>query len=211
MNDITLLFLLTHLLSHQDSGRKCWGIEILAQILHADSSPPQCQLRRSLIERVECYPHTRPVHRCISHLLCLLPPHIVHKLVDGARCTCTSNPPFSRYHTDTQGSPSVGQWKTVAMAAHPEPCYHMIWGVMPLNQPPFLFSALLPRRCWCRVEIQNGIQSPAPQLCTAVLPSHLPPYRWYIDDVRMHGIIFYIQFNLQHLRVRLQTQLIRWI
>lgn len=152
-----------------------------------------------------------PLH--LSSPLSASPPplHIVHKLVDGARCTCTSNPPFSRYHTDTQGSPSVGQWKTVAIAAHPEPCYHMIWGVMPLNQPPFLFSALLPRRCWCRVEIQNGIQSPAPQLCTTVLPSHLPPYRWYIDDVRMHGIIFYIQFNLQHLRVRLQTQLIRWI
>jgi len=37
-------------------------------------------------------------------------------------------------HTPTQ---SVGQWKTVAMAAHPEPCCRMIRDVLLLlNQPP---------------------------------------------------------------------------
>lgn len=137
-------------------------------------NPPQCQLRRSLIERLERYPNTRPVSITASLISSVCPPpRIIHKLVADARCT--ANPPF-RYHTDTQGSSSVGQWKTVAMAAHPEPCCHMIWGVMLLNQPPFLFSALLPQWCWHTVEIQNGIQSQTPRLCTSALPS-----RWCQD------------------------------
>lgn len=107
MNYISLSFLITHLLPYQDSGRKCWGIEILAQILQADSAPAQCQLRRNLIERLECYPHTGPVHRCISHFLCLLPPlRIVHKLVDGARCT-PSIQQISHWHTRQPISGSV--------------------------------------------------------------------------------------------------------
>lgn len=61
--------------------------------------------------------------------------------------------PFSSYHTDTQSSPSVGQWKTVAMAAHPEPCCRMIRAVTLLNQPS-LCPALLLARSY--MEFQNG-------------------------------------------------------
>lgn len=61
--------------------------------------------------------------------------HLTHKPADEAHCAYI--PPFGSSHTDTQGSPSVGQRKTVAMAAHPEPCCRMIRGVMLLNQPPF--------------------------------------------------------------------------
>lgn len=56
--------------------------------------------------------------------------HILHTYIKSAAITLTH-----------KAVPSLGQWKTVAMAAHPEPCCRMIRRVMLLNQPPF--SALL--------------------------------------------------------------------
>lgn len=56
--------------------------------------------------------------------------HILHTYIKSAAITLTH-----------KAAPSLGQWKTVAMAAHPEPCCRMIRRVMLLNQPPF--SALL--------------------------------------------------------------------
>lgn len=71
-------------------------------------------------------------HRSFSPTV---PLPLTHRPADNAHRTYIT--PFSSYHTDTQGSPSVGQWKMVAMAAHPEPRCRMIRGVMLLNQPPF--------------------------------------------------------------------------
>lgn len=106
--------------------------------LQADSFPPQCQLKHNPIGWPACWPHTRlsaGQYLCLSFFSTRVSLPLTCKPADDARCT--RNPPFGSYHTDTQGSPSVGQWKTVAMAAHREPCCRMIWGVMLLNQPPF--------------------------------------------------------------------------
>lgn len=77
-NYISLLFLLTHPLYYQVLGEKAaWEIEILLRLLQADSSPPQCQSSHSLIERLECDPHTRPAFITASLIssVCFPPQH----------------------------------------------------------------------------------------------------------------------------------------
>lgn len=126
-------------------------MEIQTIALQADSSPPQWQLQNDLIKWLACCSHTGlslslSLPLCLSISLChsvshflSVALHLTHKPEVDAR-TLAHPPhihPLSSYHADTQGSPSVGQWKTVAMAAHPEPCCRMIRGVMLLNQPPF--------------------------------------------------------------------------
>lgn len=116
---------------------------MIVRLLMADCHPPQCHLRHSLIEWLECYPILRPglpichsVFIASSPSVCFPLPHIQPS--QSRRCTLH----IHLYSEDITLAYKAAEWvwKMVAMAAHSELGCCMIWGAMLLTSP--LFSTL---------------------------------------------------------------------
>lgn len=116
---ISGIFLLPHLIElyivafffiHSSIFISFWGkmpkLEMIVRLLMADCLPPQCHLKHSLIEWLECYPILRPglliCHSVfIASILSVCIPLLIYNPVEveDAHCTFISIQKISHWHT----------------------------------------------------------------------------------------------------------------